>query len=155
MESAIESQPATEPNLSAIEFLEGALMHLPQVEHEIYHHFCPGIYIRQMNVMKDSVIIGHQHNHKHFNILFKGKMVVYCGGKMDTVEAPFMMISEAGTRKVAVAITDCVWLTIHPNPEDIQDPEILENTLVTKSKTYEDMKRKLADIHDNPKSLEQ
>jgi len=46
------------------------------------------------------------------------------------IKAPYSFISSPGTKRAFVAHTDMVWTTIHPNPTNIQDVEILEDMII-------------------------
>lgn len=48
------------------------------------------------------------------------------------VSAPFIVVSPAGTKRIAYAVTDCVWTTILGTRET--DPEKIEKEFVLKTK---------------------
>lgn len=97
----------------------------------------PGVYVRQLTMPKGSVIIGHEHTTKHWNVVLKGSATVNTtGGLPFEVKAPMMFVSEAGVRKVLLVgpDEDLVWQTIHPTCET--DLNVLEQSLVKKSNAY-------------------
>ena len=50
---------------------------------------------------------------------------------METVEAPFTVVSPAGTKRIARTLTDCVWTTVHGTDE--VDLNIIEKTFIAKN----------------------
>lgn len=101
------------------------------------HSFSDGIYVREIFIPKDSVIVGKIHKHEHPNFLMKGDVLVFTeSGGEELIKAPCSMISEAGTKRVLLALTDLVWITIHENPTNTRDIEELENMII--AKTFEE-----------------
>ena len=62
----------------------------------------------------------------------KGKVSVVTEFGNEIIEAPRSMISEAGTKRAVMAIEDCVWITVHLNPDNTQDLGLLEEQIITK-----------------------
>lgn len=90
----------------------------------VRHHFAPGIYAREMHIPADMVLTGKIHKYPQLNILSKGEMSVLTEDGIKRVQAPFTVVSPAGTKRVAYAHTDCVWTTIHQTDEtDIEKIE--------------------------------
>lgn len=107
------------------------------------HSFAPGVYVREIFIPKGTVVVGKIHKHAHPNFLMKGKVIVITesGGK-ETLEAPLSMISEAGTKRVVLALEDTVWITIHATQEVELDK--IEDFVIAKN--YEEYEKfKLAD----------
>lgn len=120
--------------ISVVEKAEAALIDLPQVECPVTHHFAPGVYCRQIVMPAGSIVIGHEHMTEHLNFVLKGRAVVMVDGVRHDVQAPFVITSKPGTRKVALVLEDLVWVTVHPTTET--DVEKLEATLIRKSQTF-------------------
>lgn len=124
------------------ETVEGAMLRMPnQIECNVRHVFAPGVYVREMTMPKHSIVLGHEHTTEHLNVVLKGKAIVLIDGVRHTVEAPFIVTSKPGTRKIALVLEEMVWCTIHPTTET--DVEKLESQLIKKSPTfvaYEEMK---------------
>jgi hypothetical protein len=122
--------------LENIEKLESALLRMPQVELPLTHMFAPGVYWREMFAPAGTLVVGHMHKTKHFNVLLSGKMVVLVDGKPFEMKAPEVFVSEAGVRKVAYVTQDMRFVNIFPTAglehcgEDIA---MLEDELRTKS----------------------
>lgn len=101
---------------------------LPQVECPLNHHFCGGVYARQITMPADTFVIGKRHKTSHFNIILKGKAHVLIDGVVSLIEAPCILNSEENIRKILYIIEDMTWVTIHATQET--DISKLENDLV-------------------------
>ena len=102
----------------------------------VTHHFGPGIYIRDIFIPAGTLAIGHAHKGPCLNELLKGEMrVVTPDGDVKTIAAPHVFVSGAG-RKVAFAITDCVFRNLHATDET--DLDRLEEQLIEKSEAWLD-----------------
>ncbi len=121
--------------VAKVETLEAAMLASPdQVEIPVTHHFGPGIYIREIFVPANTLIIGHHHKGPCMNMLLKGVMrVIGTDGEAKTIEAPFVFTSGAG-RKIGYALTDCVYQNLHATDET--DLDRLEEQLIDKSATW-------------------
>lgn len=113
-----------------IEF-EKLMAREPQVELEVDHIFSLGVYARALKIPKGIMLTGKIHKFEQLNILAKGKMKVSDGGDYKIVEAPFWLVSPAGTKRIALALEDCVWITVHGTHE--KDVELIEKEFVAKS----------------------
>ena len=87
----------------------------------------PGIYCREIHLPGDSLVVGRIHRHDHMNILSKGSVTVFTEFGEETLNAPASFISKAGTKRAVWTHEDAIWTTIHPNPDNEQDIETLEN----------------------------
>ena len=109
------------------EFLEH-----PQVECPVTHNFAPDIYVREIFMPADTVVIGHKHLTEHFNVILKGKCRVMIGDVVEELTAPCTFISGAGSQKIVNVLEDCIWQTVHSNPDNATDIETLESRYVIK-----------------------
>ena len=121
-------------SLSEIESLEGEMLKQEQVAVPLTHMFAPGVYAREVVMPADTFIIGHEHKTEHFNIIMTGKATVMMNGKVHEVQAPAILKSEAGVRKILYIRETMRWVTIHPTNET-NIPK-LEDMLVVKSDTF-------------------
>lgn len=92
---------------------ENILKEYPQLELKVIHHFSKGVYARELHIPAGTILTGEIHKFENLNILSKGCIQVLTENGMQEVEAPFTVVSPAGTKRVARALTDCVWTTIH------------------------------------------
>lgn len=109
------------------EFLEH-----PQVECPVTHNFAPDIYIREIYMPAGTVVIGHKHLTEHFNVILKGKCRVMIGDVVEELTAPCTFVSGAGSQKIVNVLEDCIWQTVHSNPDNATDIETLESRYVIK-----------------------
>lgn len=118
-------------NLKNIMALQAQILTLPQAECEILHHHVPGVYCREMRAAAGTLIVGKMHKTEHLNILSKGAVAVATPeGEPVVYEAPCMIHSQPGTKRVLLALTDIVWTNIHANPTDERDEEKVEQLFV-------------------------
>lgn len=84
--------------------------------------------MRELFIPKDTILTGKIHKYKQINILIKGELVVSIGDQLTRIKAPFIVVAPAGTKRLAKAIEDSVWLTVHGTDET--DIEKIEEQLV-------------------------
>lgn len=102
---------------------------MPQKPAPVTHRFAPGVYLREIFMEADSIVIGRVHKTRHFNVLLTGAcLIVHADGSRQELRAPMTFVSEAGVQKVLYILEDMQWQTIHPTDET--DFEKLEAMLV-------------------------
>lgn len=97
------------------------------------HTFTDGIYVREIFNPAGALITTKIHKIEHPFVLLKGRISTYIpedGGKVQHIIAPYIGVTKAGTRRVIYAHEDSVFITFHPNPENTQDLEKLEDMFV-------------------------
>lgn len=119
------SLKSTRDKVNAIEAL---MAQQPQVDLKVEHIFSQGVYARALEIPKGIMLTGKIHKYEQLNILAKGKMKVSVGEDYKIVEAPFWVVSPPGTKRIAIALEDCVWITVHGTPET--DLELIEKTFI-------------------------
>ena len=100
------------------------------------HTFADGIYIRQMDMKADSMVVGAIHNHLHAWFLLTGKLAVITEDSVEEFIAPCYVLATPGSKRVIYAMEDSIFVNIHKNPNNIKDIEKLELEIV--SKTFEE-----------------
>lgn len=118
-----------------IPYIEGItkeFMEHSQVECPVTHNFAPDIYIREIFMPADTVVIGHKHLTEHFNVILKGKCRVMIGDVVEELTAPCTFVSGAGAQKIVNVLEDCIWQTVHSNTDNETDIETLESRYVIK-----------------------
>jgi len=114
--------------------LEEAMLQEPQVPCPVTHSYGPGIYIREVFIPAGTFAIGHHQNHRHVNIMLKGKVTMLEeDGSLTLIEAPFFYIGEPG-RKVGYIHEDMIWQNVYATEET--DVEKLEEEFLTKSAVF-------------------
>lgn len=82
---------------------------------EIFHHFAPGLYAREMRLRAGAVITSLVHKHPGLSILSRGVLdLLMPDGTVRRVSAGFHIVAPAGTRRAAVCIEDATWTCMHP-----------------------------------------
>ena len=113
--------------------VEAALLNLPQVPVPVVHRFAKGLYWREIFAPAGTIVIGHEHKHEHFAIILKGSCLIAVGGEFRLLQAPNRFVGQPGSRKVAYVVEDMTFATVHANPDDETDLEVLEDELTVKS----------------------
>ena len=104
----------------------------------IRHFFMDGVYVREMTMYKDTVVVGAIHKHLHMCFLLTGKITVV--NEEETVDhiAPCFIVSTPGIKRVLYAHEDSIWYNTHKNPSNTEKVEELERDIVAISyKEYE------------------
>jgi hypothetical protein len=106
----------------------------------IKHSFADQIYIRQMTMPADFVIVGAIHNHEHVWFLLTGKVSINDNGTIVDHIAPCYMVSSPGSKRVIYAHEESIFVNIHKNPSNTKDILQLEDEIV--SMTIEEFNKK-------------
>jgi len=110
--------------------LEGELRKMEPIDLETVHHFAPGVYMRELKIPQGVTLTGKIHKTEHLNILSHGVIKVWTEAGMRTLSGSSVIKSKPGIKRVGHALTDSVWITVHPNPDNIEDVKKLEDLLV-------------------------
>jgi hypothetical protein len=102
---------------------------VPIIDLPLKHIFADGVYIREIFIPKDTIVVGLIHKHSHLNYITKGKVTVLTKAGLETLEGPCSMISSAGTKRALYTHEDTVWTTVHANPTNERDTDILVDSL--------------------------
>lgn len=103
---------------------------MPQTECPVTHRFAPGVYLREIFMPADTVVIGKIHKTEHFNIILRGAcLIVHDDGRREVLKAPDTFVSKAGVQKVLYILEDTIWQTVHVTDET--DLQRLEALLIT------------------------
>ena len=145
------------PEALRLEQLEAWLLsRADQAPYELKHSFAPGIYLREIFMpapkgvpveegqMAGTLLIGHEHNFEHFNMVLSGRALVSIEGKVEEIVGPCYFKSGPGIRKVLWVVEDMRWVTIHPNEDEERDIAKLEAKLVRPSGTFERFQQAIA-----------
>lgn len=100
--------------------LERAISELPNqldLNDLTKHHFAPGIYVRELFIPAGTVLTGKIHRHEIMNILVSGTIRVTTDDGVKELTGMKIYNSQPGTKKAAVAVTDTIWLNVHPTKE--------------------------------------
>lgn len=112
--------------LQKVMALEEVLLTLPQEQVFVFNEYCEGLYARSVVLKKDTILTGRIHSKECFFVLRSGVLLLSSGEKSGVIYAGEMYKSEIGIKRAGVALTDCVFTTIHANPMNI----VNENELI-------------------------
>ena len=98
---------------------------------ETRHHFAPGAYAREILLPAGSLVVGKIHRHAHVNVVSFGRALVATPDGVTEIHAPYTFISQPGTKRVVLALTDVVWTTVHVTDET--DLEKIEAAVIAPS----------------------
>lgn len=107
---------------------EAILDNVEQIDVEVEHHFAPHVYGRQMNAKAGMLIVSKMHRTEHLNILMKGSLTILTEDGIQYLEAPTVIKSKAGTKRIGYFHEDSSWMTIHPTDET--DLELIEGQVI-------------------------
>jgi len=113
--------------VSAIEALEAECRKHPQVEVKYRHFFAHGVYAREVTLPADCIVAGRVHKQSQISVLSKGRLKVTTEEGVVEVEAPYTLVSPAGTKRAVFTLTECVWTTILGT--HLASPEVIHDTL--------------------------
>lgn len=109
--------------------LQDFMLQQEQAETETIHHFSDGIYARELKIPAGVCIVGALHKTKHFMMVSKGRCSIATHEGSTVVEAPYIVETQPGIKRVVYAETDTVMTTFHvTNETDIE--KIAEQILV-------------------------
>lgn len=130
---AFDAEPAADiaATRRKIDDLEGVMRCMPQAIIPTLHHFTKGIYAREIRIPAGATLTGKIHRTWHLNILAAGDISVMTEDGIRRLQAPQILVSPPGTKRVGHAHADCVWITIHGTDET--DLAALEDQLIAPS----------------------
>ena len=94
------------------------------------HTFADGIYVRQMTIAKDEMIIGAIHKHLHIWFLLSGCITVLSNGELKEYKAPCTVLSEPGVKRIIYGNEESIFTNVHKNPTNTEDIKELEKQIV-------------------------
>jgi hypothetical protein len=96
-----------------IERFEMACKAMPQVELEVKHYFANGLYVRELFIPAGTTGTGAVHLHEHVSMIISGDITVMSEHGNQRIKAPMIRVMKPGTKHVAFAHEDTVWVTAH------------------------------------------
>lgn len=125
---------AKTPGREEIDRLQAFMATMPQIELPTEHFFANGMYARFMPVKAGSLIVGKVHRTEHFFVLCHGTMRITDGnGAAQDITGPAVIVSQPGTKRAGLALTDTACLNIHRT--DKTDLDEIEEELVEPDET--------------------
>lgn len=115
--------------------IEKALMDMPGrimgKNFPLKHSFADGMYVREIFVPKNYLVVTKIHKHSHPCFVLKGKCIVLSEEGVKIITAPFSMITPAGTKRVVYVLEDTIWATVHKTYET--DLDEIEKEVIASS----------------------
>tara|TARA_R110002126_G_scaffold45954_1_gene129740 strand:+ start:1544 stop:1987 length:444 start_codon:yes stop_codon:yes gene_type:complete len=96
-----------------VERLQSEMALMPQAELTTEHHFSLGMYMRKVFRPAGTLIVGKVHKEPHFFLCAKGEIIAWTESGMKRLEAGDVVESKPGTKRVTLAVTDAIGITIH------------------------------------------
>jgi len=96
-----------------IEQFELACKAMPQVELEVKHYFANGLYMRELFIPAGTTGTGAVHLHEHISMIVSGDITVMSEHGNVRIKGPTIRVMKPGTKHVAFAHEDTVWVTAH------------------------------------------
>lgn len=137
----------TEPGSmrARVETLQSEMARLPQIELPTDHRFADGMYARVMTCPQGALIVGKVHLREHFFILAAGSMQLTTDEGVRLVSAPAVIVSQPGTKRAGLALTECTCINVHRTWNT--DLDAIETELIERDE------RALFDARNRPKEL--
>jgi hypothetical protein len=140
--------PVAEPPITVsrdtVERLQEIMSTLPQAPGmDTDHFFAGGMYCRRMFIPKGNLIVSKVHKTEHLFIGCFGELKVAGQGDTYILKPGSVIPSVIGTKRVVMALTDVVCMTIHKT--DLLSTDGLEEAIV------EIEERNLYDVNNQPK----
>lgn len=114
----------------AIAAVEEALLKMPQDEQEPEVFFAEGLYGRKIARRAGCLVVTKLHKQENISALIRGKMAVFSEDGYKILEAPQFFVTKPGTKRVIFGIEDYEFTTVHPNPDNERDLDVLESRII-------------------------
>ena len=101
------------PTMAQIQALQNEMAQMPQVELQTEHYFSEGMYCRKVWRPAGTIIVGKVHKKDHFFMCAQGEIVAWSEKGMVKLCAGDIIESKSGTKRVTLALTDAIGITIH------------------------------------------
>lgn len=101
------------------------MMHKP-VEGEIQRRdfWAGGVYAREMRLAQGNFLTGKMHKYDQINVLTEGDVSVYTENGTLRLQAPYVLVAKAGSKRLFYSHTEVVWLTfLKTSLEDVDEIE--------------------------------
>lgn len=114
---------------------EGMMAEMPQVEMPPEHYFAKNLYGRKIDIPQGTCLVGKIHKHQSLNVLLKGDISILTENGVKRIQAPYVVVSDPGIKRMGYAHADCSWLCVHGTEET--ELEMIEKDVI--AEIYEDV----------------
>ena len=119
-----------QPTRQQVERLQEYLAQFPQIPNEPKHWFAEGMYGRELKLQAEAFVVGKIHRHEHITILLSGTATINTDKGMERITGPHIWISPMGAKRALYTHTECVFFTVHLNPENERDLDVIESQVI-------------------------
>jgi hypothetical protein len=116
------------PSNEEIMALQTEMAKMPQAELPTEHYFSEGMYCRKLFRKAGTLIIGKVHKKDHLFMCAMGEIIAWTENGMKKMVAGDIIESKAGTKRVTLALTDAIGITVHKT--DKTDLDEIEAELI-------------------------
>jgi mannose-6-phosphate isomerase-like protein (cupin superfamily) len=96
---------------------------------KIKNDFADQLYMRQMYMPKDCLVVSAMHHTEHFWFLLKGRILVTTDGKEVEHVAPCFEKSLKGAKRLILSLEDSIFINVHKNPTNTKNMDEVEELL--------------------------
>jgi len=122
------------PSREQIEQLQAEMVKMPQADLQTEHYFSEsGMYCRKVFRPAGTLIVGKVHKHHHLFLCAMGEIIAWTENGMKRLKAGDVVESKPGTKRVTLAVTDAIGMTVHRT--DKTDLDEIEAELVEPDNT--------------------
>jgi quercetin dioxygenase-like cupin family protein len=141
------------PTRDQINRLQAEMATMPQAELQTEHFFSPGMYCRRVFRPAGTLIVGKVHKEPHFFLCAMGEIIAWTEKGMLKLRAGDVVECQPGTKRVTLAVTDAIGITIHKTEKTDLD-EIETELIEPDDSALFDSTNKLKQIVGQMKALE-
>ena len=141
------------PTREQIDKLQAEMVKMPQADLKTDHYFSPGMYSRRVFRPAGTLIVGKVHKAPHFFLCAKGEIIAWTETGMRKLQAGDVVECQPGTKRVTLALTDAIGVTIHRTDKTNLD-EIEVELIEPDDSALFDSSNKLKQIVSQMKELE-
>jgi hypothetical protein len=110
------------------------MVQMPQADLQTEHYFSEsGMYCRKVFRPAGTLIVGKVHKHHHLFLCAMGEIIAWTENGMKRLKAGDVVESKPGTKRVTLAVTDAIGVTVHRT--DKTDLDEIETELVEPDNT--------------------
>jgi len=96
----------------------------------LVHSYGDGCYIRQIFMPKGTLITSKIHKVTHPYFVMTGRASVATENGVETIQAPYQGMTQAGTKRALYIHEDMIWITVHVTDET--DLDKIEEEIIAK-----------------------
>jgi quercetin dioxygenase-like cupin family protein len=105
-----------------VQALQNVMAEMPQAPGmDTEHHFAGGMYCRKIAIPRGTVVVSKVHKTEHLFIGCIGELEVAGQGETYVLKPGDIVASHTGTKRIVLALTDVVCLTVHKTDKTSAD----------------------------------